>query len=595
MKKQLSKKALWQSLLSIGVLGIFLVLATGTTGYFLDVYEAMITKEEYLGDGKYKTTTKIDENADRIMTGTKDIRGRWQGETTREIIRDGFVKLIEEVNMVDGKRDGISKTTRRREGKEDIITEECYKMGKKVSWIYCEEAARKSMAVVSSFQVLSNNYPWFLYTLNAFDFENEYVEAYMDTLETVLATYEFEDLDFDAYYQQVIDSLGETVYDSIIALNSILSIYQGLEELKNDQLRMAVIDRYRSDGNTTYNILKTTYPGYLLSITDAGVNDQDFEEFCRVLDSLMTADDAVYGTLDQEDPFFVDSIDVRMYRAYSSIMETEESSSSALKSLKSAAMFYDYNDIGNLWGNVNTIINKLLPKSDPAVVAEYVLLIMFFEFDQGDIIKRSVKETYLTSKGVILLPTVTTEFTGSPSSTSVTLQGYVIEDGGGAVTSRGIAWADFYNPTTNDQTKISGTGLGTFSVTLSNLIEGNTYYSRTFATNGAGTAYGNCLTFIAGGAVGIDENEVVVHDFNVYPNPASALTTFSFNVESSGNFKLTIINLKGQAIYSDDLGSLPIGDHQINLDLSSLGNGIYTCQLMDNGKVKGTRKLVISR
>jgi hypothetical protein len=177
----------------------------------------------------------------------------------------------------------------------------------------------------------------------------------------------------------------------------------------------------------------------------------------------------------------------------------------------------------------------------------------------------------------------------------VTLQGYVIEDGGGAVTSRGIAWADFYNPTTNDQTKISGTGLGTFSVTLSNLIEGNTYYSRTFATNGAGTAYGNCLTFIAGGAVGIDENEVVVQDFNVYPNPASALTTFSFNVESSGNFKLTIINLKGQAIYSDDLGSLPIGDHQINLDLSSLGNGIYTCQLMDNGKVKGTRKLVISR
>lgn len=55
-----------------------------------------------------------------------------------------------------------------------------------------------------------------------------------------MATYDFEDLDFDVYYQQVIDSLVETVYDSIITLNSILSIHQGLGELKNDELRMAL-------------------------------------------------------------------------------------------------------------------------------------------------------------------------------------------------------------------------------------------------------------------------------------------------------------------------------------------------------------------
>ena len=102
------------------------------------------------------------------------------------------------------------------------------------------------------------------------------------------------------------------------------------------------------------------------------------------------------------------------------------------------------------------------------------------------------------------------------------------------------------------------------------------------------------MTFTAAASVGIIENELTVQDFNIYPNPASALTTFSFNVESSDNIELMIINLKGQAVYHKDLGSLPQGDNQIQLDLASLQNGIYTCQLTKNGVVSGTGKLIIS-
>jgi hypothetical protein len=288
-------------------------------------------------------------------------------------------------------------------------------------------------------------------------------------------------------------------------------------------------------------------------------------------------------------------VDARLFRAFSSILETEESSSKAMQSMKSLALFPDKYYIRSMWGKVSNIFSTVLLKSDPAVVADYVMLIMFFEFDQGDIIKRSVREAYLTNNGVVRLPTVTTEFSNHNSASSVTLNGYVHGDGGAEVTARGIAWAEFYNPTTADHAETSGTGLGTFSVDLNDLIEGNTYYARTFATNSAGTAYGNCVEFTAEASVGVIENELMTQDLNVYPNPASALATFSFNAEFSENLELTIINLKGQAVYHNNLAGLPPGDHQIKLDLSGLQNGIYTCRLTNNGTIKGMCKLVISR
>ena len=57
MKKQLSKNAFWQTLLSTGVLGIFLVLAAGSTlqlGWIIDAYERGITRTEPLEDGRKK-------------------------------------------------------------------------------------------------------------------------------------------------------------------------------------------------------------------------------------------------------------------------------------------------------------------------------------------------------------------------------------------------------------------------------------------------------------------------------------------------------------------------------------------------------------
>ncbi len=104
-----------------------------------------------------------------------------------------------------------------------------------------------------------------MFALNVFGFDDAYVEAYMDTLETMLSTYEFDIAEFDSYYGDALDVLEETPYDSIIALNSNLFIAQGLEEMKNAEFRLAVIDRYRSEGKLHLDIVSSTYPGYLLS------------------------------------------------------------------------------------------------------------------------------------------------------------------------------------------------------------------------------------------------------------------------------------------------------------------------------------------
>jgi hypothetical protein len=276
------------------------------------------------------------------------------------------------------------------------------------------------------------------------------------------------------------------------------------------------------------------------------------------------------------------------------ILNYEDTTSSALKSLKIKTIFNHRNDIRTLYREIPSLLVQTVIDSITQAAAGAALYFMLLKYYQGDMMYRSVKEAWFNKKGVVSIPIVMTQFSGNPSATSVSLLGEVLEDGGADVTSRGMAWADFYNPTTSDNSESSGSGLGTFKITARNLTEGNTYYARSYAVNSAGTAYGNCLTFTAGEAVGINEPELFVQDFTIYPNPASGFTTISFHVESPENMALTFVNLKGQAVYHHDMGLLLTGVNRIELDISSLPNGIYNCQLNSNGRTKGTQKMLIA-
>jgi uncharacterized protein (TIGR02145 family) len=93
------------------------------------------------------------------------------------------------------------------------------------------------------------------------------------------------------------------------------------------------------------------------------------------------------------------------------------------------------------------------------------------------------------------LPTLTTAAAGSITLTTAVSGGNITADGGGAVTARGVCWATTSNPTTGNSKTTDGAGAGSFTSNLTGLLPGTAYFIRSYATNSAGTAYGNQVTF----------------------------------------------------------------------------------------------------
>lgn len=90
-------------------------------------------------------------------------------------------------------------------------------------------------------------------------------------------------------------------------------------------------------------------------------------------------------------------------------------------------------------------------------------------------------------------PTVTASITNY-HSIEATVAGNVTDQGGSAVTARGICYSTSESPTTSDTCVPSGSGTGSFSCTL-RLSSNTTYHVRAYATNESGTAYGSDETF----------------------------------------------------------------------------------------------------
>jgi uncharacterized repeat protein (TIGR02543 family) len=101
-------------------------------------------------------------------------------------------------------------------------------------------------------------------------------------------------------------------------------------------------------------------------------------------------------------------------------------------------------------------------------------------------------------------PTVTTAAPAAIGTTTATSGGTVTSAGGAPVTACGVCWSTVANPTMADARTNDGTGTGAFSSTLTKLSPGTTYYVRAYATNSAGTAYGEPLSVTTPVAAGAD-------------------------------------------------------------------------------------------
>ena len=92
-------------------------------------------------------------------------------------------------------------------------------------------------------------------------------------------------------------------------------------------------------------------------------------------------------------------------------------------------------------------------------------------------------------------PTVTTSVVADITQTSAACGGDVTSGGNASIIERGICWSMRHNPTVSDSHLASGSGLGSFICNMVGLAMDTTYYVRAYATNRAGTSYGNEVSF----------------------------------------------------------------------------------------------------
>lgn len=147
-------------------------------------------------------------------------------------------------------------------------------------------------------------------------------------------------------------------------------------------------------------------------------------------------------------------------------------------------------------------------------------------------------------KTLVDLPAVTTAPVTDITKTSAVLNGEVTYDGGGEVTARGLVWSTNENPTVDDNKIDAGAGIGEFNSELTGLTKFTTYHVRAYATNSAGTTYGEDIQFTTLADI---TKFWIVGDYNGWDNSDNAnyiISTPTSNGVAEGYVYLTSGGIK---------------------------------------------------
>lgn len=93
------------------------------------------------------------------------------------------------------------------------------------------------------------------------------------------------------------------------------------------------------------------------------------------------------------------------------------------------------------------------------------------------------------------MPVLSASAVISVTQTTAVAGGNITNDGGSAITARGVCWSNSTNPTIANNKTVNGSGTGSFTSTVYGLTANTTYYLRAYTTNSSGTYYSNELIF----------------------------------------------------------------------------------------------------
>ena len=123
--------------------------------------------------------------------------------------------------------------------------------------------------------------------------------------------------------------------------------------------------------------------------------------------------------------------------------------------------------------------------------------------------------------------------TNNLTSNSLSVTNNITDEGGGSVTQRGVCWSMNANPTITDSKTADGAGAGTYTSSVTGLVQGTLYYLRAYATNSAGTSYSVQINFTTKSSLPtVTTNDPIT-------NITKSTATAGGNVTSNGGSPIT--------------------------------------------------------
>lgn len=163
----------------------------------------------------------------------------------------------------------------------------------------------------------------------------------------------------------------------------------------------------------------------------------------------------------------------------------------------SGATGYKWNSTNNYAGA--TDLGNVLTNAETGLTCNTAYTRYVWAYNAFGCVSAATKLSQTTAT-CVTTPSVTTAIVSNIGVSSATLNGNISATGGATVTTRGFKYStsnNFDPLTSGTNLSESGSyGTGTFTASLTGLATTTTYYVRAFATNSAGTTYGNQVSFL---------------------------------------------------------------------------------------------------
>lgn len=204
-------------------------------------------------------------------------------------------------------------------------------------------------------------------------------------------------------------------------------------------------------------------------------------------------------------------------------------------------------------------------------------------------------QTFQTdTNGTLLWSAPYTE--AAPLTASDSYPHYILAKPTGEVIVTGVGGPtpDPFNPSFNQMpiVQYSNTGVQNW-ISTPNIYAG-TGLAMAFASDGSLFAIGSRNMFVFHYDIvplTASSNFYFENSVKIVPNPFATITTLEFNLLTTENTSLEIVDVVGRTVRNIALENLTLGNNKISLDLSELKNGIYFCKV-NSLKNQQTFKLI---